>query len=489
MGKSIIAICFLLCIILPNVFAASKIKHIIVLMEENRSFDHMFGYYPGVNGLTGKEFNLLDPADPKSTSIMVNKNQPQIALCDPDHGTPGTTIKIFGAAAAKNDFTNATMTGFVERESKNAKTNYCNVMEMMNPETVPVITALAQNFGLMDHFFCDHPGPTWPNRLFMLTATSAGDTSTGAYYHNKAGALYPQATFYDQLNKEGLQWKHYYNDTPWELFIESVANNMKHVVPMAQFYADAKAGTLPSFAFINPRLSANTTTKEASNDQHPDHDVSLGEKYYKDIYEALRASPQWNETLYIITYDEHGGFYDHVPTPLNVPPPGDGEASYPDTGFLFDRLGVRIPALLISPWIPKGLVISEPPAAQKPAPNSQYALTSIMATARKLLGMTSPPLTKRDAWAATFEHVFTLDTPRTDCPLHLPEAAKPSPFFSIEAEADLPVNGLQEYVMKILASLAGVDYPHHITRQGDIGAWTQEHLRIHAQRTGQQLHV
>jgi len=265
-----------------------------------------------------------------------------------------------------------------------------------------------------------------------------------------------------------------------------VANNRQNVKPITQFYTDARTGNLPSFAFINPRLTVNETTKEASNDQHPDHDVSLGEKYYKDIYEALRASPQWNETLFIVTYDEHGGFYDHVPTPLNVPPPGDGEASYPDKGFLFDRLGVRIPTLLISPWIPKGLVISAPPAAQKPAQNSEYALTSIMATARKLLGMTSPPLTKRDAWAATFEHVFSLSSPRTDCPLHLPSAAKPSPYFSIEAEANLPVNGLQEYVMTALASLAGVEYPTHIQRQGDIGEWTQEHLRIHAERTNQQ---
>jgi len=379
------------------------------------------------------------------------------------------------------------MQGFVERQVAQASTNYCNVMSMMNPTTVPVITALADNFALFERFFCDHPGPTWPNRLYMLTATAAGLTETGDFYHNKPGELFPQPTFYDQLTKEGLTWRNYYNDTPWELFLAGVANNLANVKPIGQLYDDARNGKLPNFAFINPRLAANITTKEASNDQHPDHDVSLGERFYKDIYEALRASPQWNETLMIVTYDEHGGYYDHVATPLNVPPPGDGEESYPDKGFLFDRLGVRIPTLLISPWIPKKTLINNPPDAQKPAKNSEYALTSIMATARKLLGMQSGPLTKRDAWAATFEHVFSLSEPRTDCPLHLPSAAKPSPDFSIEAEGELPVNGLQQHVMTVLASLAGVKYPSHITRQADIGEWLQEHLQIHAEKTGQRL--
>lgn len=120
--------------------------------------------------------------------------------------------------------------------------------------------------------------------------------------------------------------------------------------------------------------------------------MANGEAYYKAIYEALRASPLWEELLFIITYDEHGGFYDHVPPPMGVPPP-DNIPSYPDKNFPFNRLGIRIPALAISPWIAKGQVISLPPAAQKPAANSVYTLTSILPTIRNLLGMSSPPLT------------------------------------------------------------------------------------------------
>ena len=167
----------------------------------------------------------------------------------------------------------------------------------------------------------------------------------------------------------------------------------------------------------------NVSTGEGSNDQHPDHDVALGEALIKDVYEAVRASPQWNETLFIITYDEHGGFYDHV-VPPNAPNPGGagaGGPSYPDAGYNFTQLGVRIPTVLVSPWIERGTVVSEPPPAQRPTNDSQYNLTSIMATARKLLGMPTTPLTKRDAWAGTFEHVLSRRAPRgdADCPAHL----------------------------------------------------------------------
>lgn len=464
----------------------SKIKHIIVLMEENRSFDHFFGWYPGVNGLTGKEYNQVNTSDPNSDKIFVTKTQPWIAPCDPDHSTIATAVKVFGhEAVLKNDTTNPTMCGFVEWEGLigHRSTNYCAVMEMLTPEHLPVATALAEEFVMFDRFFASHPGPTNPNRLFALTGTSAGLTETGPWYHNINGKFFPQKSFFDQLEEEGLTWRNYFNDTPWELFLEKLAHSPDNLMPMEQFFVDASEGTLPSYAWINPRSGMNLTLMQGSNDDHPDHDVALGEQFYKDIYEALRASPQWEETLFIITFDEHGGYYDHVPTPMGIPPPGDGETSYPDANVEFNQLGVRIPTLLISPWIPKGLVLSEPPAAQKPEPNSEYSLTSIMATARILLGMKSPPLTKRDAWSATFEQVFNLSAPRTDCPMHLPSAPPPSPGFDVKKELAMPVNGIQEQIMTVHAHLAGVHYPHHIQHQGKVSQWMQDHLRIHVDKT------
>lgn len=252
--------------------------------------------------------------------------------------------------------------------------------------------------------------------------------------------------------------------------METIALNPDNVQPMDAFYRDAAAGELPAYSWINPRSGMDIATGIGSNDQHPDHDVAAGELFLKEIYEGLRASPNWNETLLVITYDEHGGFWDHVPPP-GAPVP-DTKASYPDFNYTFDRLGVRIPTVLVSPLIPRGTVVSAPPAAQKPAEDSEYEATSIMATARILLGMSdAEPLTARDAWAATFEHVLSLDAPRADCPMELPDAPAPqSPFDDPAYEASLPPNDLQLDMADMLAKLAGEANPMKLERQDQVSA-------------------
>jgi phospholipase C len=142
--------------------------------------------------------------------------------------------------------------------------------------------------------------------------------------------------------------------------------------------------------------------------------VANGQRLVKEVYEALRAGPQWNQTLLIVTYDEHGGFYDHVATPTAGVPSPDGVRGPPPFFFKFDRLGVRVPTIMISPWIKKGTVVGR---ASGPTDTSEYEHSSIPATIKKIFNLSSDFLTKRDAWAGTFEHIFTeLDQPRTDCP-------------------------------------------------------------------------
>lgn len=461
--------------------AASKderIKHVVVLMLENRPFDHFFGWFDGVNGLTGNEYNLVDPSDPQSERVFVDSKAPFLNECDPCHSTPCTTQKLFSKGTDKP----ADMGGFVNYQNSSSDENYCNVMQGFPPEKVPILSTLASEFGIMDRFFASHPGPTWPNRMFSLTATSAGSTETSCWYHDIPGKLYPQKTIYDQVAAAGKTWKNYFNDTPWELILESVAHSPHNLHPLDQFYTDAREGNLPSFSWINPRSGMNVTTGVGSNDQHPDHDVSAGEQYIKDIYEALRGGKGWEETLFVITYDEHGGFYDHVvPPSAGVPPPGDGETSYPDPGFKFDRLGVRLPTLLISPWIKKGSVFSEPPEFAKPANNSEYELTSIISTARILLGIKEGPLTDRDAWAATFDHtIFELDEPRVDCPLHLPEALPPTLPSSVEQR--LMLNHLQVDISQVHHYLGGrmSDIP---TTQGELSEWLVSQYESHVTST------
>jgi len=214
--------------------------------------------------------------------------------------------------------------------------------------------------------------------------------------------------------------------------------------PVDEFEWYCKEGQLPNYVWVAPRFFPVPEFPE--NDQHPSHDVSLGELFIKWVYETLRASPQWNSSALIITYDEHGGFYDHVPTPLHVPNP-DGRISS-DPPFDFTRLGVRVPTIIASPWINPGTVVHE---AQGPMNNSQYEHSSIAATLKKIFGLPNF-LTKRDEWAGTFEQVFLQrTTPRTDCPTSLPTPppdVMPKPI-------DHPLNDLQKSFIKFASVLNG----------------------------------
>jgi phospholipase C len=177
----------------------------------------------------------------------------------------------------------------------------------------------------------------------------------------------------------------------------------------------------------------------------------LGEALIKEVYEVLRAAPTWSETLFIITYDEHGGYYDHVSPPSRVPAPPISK-SYPDK-FDFTRLGVRIPTLAISPWVPKGLVVGK---ANGPFPGSEYDTTSILATMRKLFNF-SAPLTVRDAWSGSFEHILSEPAPRSDCPLRLPDVPISLGRSHALKEAALPLNDLQKDIVMSFRRLRGMD--------------------------------
>jgi len=190
-----------------------------------------------------------------------------------------------------------------------------------------------------------------------------------------------------------------------------------------KFYEACESGKLPSFSFLLPRQGTNETTGDGSNDDHPCHDVALGEKLLKDTYEAIRASPAWNRTLLVVTYDDSGGFYDHAPLVTGVPAPDDIPSCSTKTDYTL--LGPRLPTLLISPLISKGRVIHEPSGPigtpARPYPNSQYEHSSITATLTDIFDLPGP-LTRRDRWAGSFFAELDLDEPRTDAIVHTPDA-------------------------------------------------------------------
>ncbi|KAJ9469037.1 Non-specific phospholipase C2 [Diplonema papillatum] len=427
---------------------AGKIKHVVLLMEENRSFDHMCGFFPGVNGLKGNETNPYNTSDPNSPVVTVSRDSPYVGPYDPDHGLPATTEKIFGARGLKENATAARMDGFVETEARSGHSPAGSVMQMFTPDRLPVLYNLSREFAIFDRFFCSVPGPTWPNRLFQLMGTSQGNTATGHPNHHTG--LYFGRTIFDQIEDVGLDWRFYFADVPLEMaMLAKVVANPEKVKPMDQFRKDARAGTLPAFSWMNPRWFVDPATFEGANDQHPDHDVRLGDALLKEVYEELRNGPEWNSTLFIVTYDEHGGFYDHVSPPMDVPAPDEWK-SYPDK-FDFKRGGVRVPALLISPWVKKGTVIS---AAGGPDPTSEYELTSVLSTMKNLFGF-ERFLTKRDAWAAPFDEHLSEASPRTDCPKAAPPAPKSLGPEHARAEAAQPLNDLQKDIVRQLAAVRG----------------------------------
>lgn len=196
------------------------------------------------------------------------------------------------------------------------------------------------------------PSSTQPNRLYVHSGTSAGATSN---IPAKLVKGYPQRTIFENLDDAGISFGIYYQNIPATLFYR----NLRKIKYWGKFHPygtsfkkDARDGKLPGYAVVEQRYM--DTKSEPANDDHPSHDVYQGQMFVKEVYETLRASPQWNETLLVITYDEHGGFYDHVATPVRGVPSPDGIVGPEPFLFKFDRLGVRVPTIAVSPWIQKG---------------------------------------------------------------------------------------------------------------------------------------
>jgi len=225
---------------------------------------------------------------------------------------------------------------------------------------------------------------------------------------------YPQKTIYDSLYEAGYTWMDYFHDFPSALFLARLREPQYWdcFSDMAGFYDDVAAGTLPNYSFVEPRWF--NFYDWGASDEHPPHDVKLGEYLIADMYEALRAGPKWESTLFIITYDEHGGFYDHVPPPQDgIPAPDDHRPPSNQPPFNFERLGIRVPCIAISPWINKKTVIHEP------STNNHYTHTSVLSTLKNVFNLPEF-LTKRDAWSPAFDNIVQArSTPRTDAPRKL----------------------------------------------------------------------
>ncbi|CAM8886454.1 unnamed protein product [Rhodiola kirilowii] len=433
--------------------STSPIKTIVVIVMENRSFDHMLGWMKSINteinGVNGSQFQQLNASDPTSQKIFFS-NQSVYIDPDPGHSFQAIREQIFGSE--NTSAVPAPMNGFAQQPlAMTGNTNMSHdVMNGFNPHMISVYKTLVSEFAVCDRWFASVPASTQPNRLYVHSGTSHGATSNIA---KLLAAGYPQRTIFDNINDEGLSWGIYYQNIPATLFYKNL-RKLKYALKFhpyeLSFKSDAKNGKLPNYTVIEQRYFDSKL--EPANDDHPSHDVYQGQMFIKEVYETIRASPQWNETLMVITYDEHGGYYDHVSTPVSGVPSPDEIVGPEPFNFTFNRLGVRVPAILISPWIEKGTVLHGPNG--KPTATSEYEHSSIPATVKKIFNLQSPFLTKRDAWAGTFETVLTRITPRTDCPEQLPT---PPPIRMSDPNEDAKITEFQQEMIQ-LASVVTRDH-------------------------------
>ncbi len=424
--------------------ALEQIDHIVVLMLENRSFDCMLGKLypasPGFDGLTGSESNI----DTNGQAVRVwnspGTDSSSLSIPDPDPGELFVDInmQLFGNPNPASPAPAPTMSGFarnyVDQKAGDSEYDPKKVMHYFTPEQVPVISRLARQFAVCDRWFASAPCQTWPNRFFVHTATANG-------YVNNSPTHFPYTmdTIYNRFELAGRDdWKIYFHDIAQSKTLAKLWLLPDHFHFYEQFRHDAAQGTLPGYSFIEPRYFSDWSMP---NDQHPPHVVTLGEQLIADVYNNLRCSSVWTKTLLVITYDEHGGCYDHVPPPSAAPP-----SNGPSAGFNFDRYGVRVPAVIVCPYIPQATVLRPP----GPIP---YDHTSILATLRRRFPELGPPLSGRDAVAPDLANVLTLENPTNLGPEWLdalPYAPAPNLVARVQ---DGPLNKMQQALVDLAANL------------------------------------
>lgn len=338
----------------------------VVLMLENRSYDHVLGaraleglggdgLRPGMGNLD-LDGNLVRPFPATRSSLCA---------IDPPHGW----------TAAHNQFNSGANDGFVtvHQRSHNSRTAI-EPMQYQTRETMPVTWALADAYTTCDRYFCSVMGPTWPNRMYWHTGESNGINANDLPVQ---GFNWP--SIHHRLDEAGVAWGYYYGNIAVPSFITDLPGVVDRCYPFTQFYDHAIAGQLPPVVYIDPAFY--------TNDDHPPLHPILGQQLIASIYSSLALSPQWKECTFIITYDENGGFFDHVPPP-KVPD------DYAAMGF--DQLGFRVPTTVVGPYVKPGYVSSV-----------QYDHTSVLKHFEKLHGLR--PLTTRSTAANDLTDCFDLD--------------------------------------------------------------------------------
>lgn len=401
-----------------------SLRHVVVLMMENRSFDHMLGAlkatHPNIDGLTGNESN----PDTSGAQVRVQPLAEYQSQLDPDpnHHFAAVNLQIFNSTQHGPPLP-ATMQGFIGsyfNQQQNTAHSH-DILYYFTPDKLPVLTKLATQYAVFNRWFASIPGPTICNRAFAHYGTSFGQVSMDIFYEGKAFQA-----IYTRLLSAGHTCKlFYYDEASSTMEVVNLLQNQAALFgTFPDFLTACSQNALPDYCFIEPNYTdhpAPDGSGEAiASDQHPDHDVRAGEQFIAQVYNAIRSNPNlWPNTALLLVYDEHGGIYDHVPPP-SCSPDTPFIAQPADTGtldsFSFDRLGVRVPAILISPWVPAGSVI-----------NDTFDHACIPATVTEFFQLPDVPRSQRERNANTFLGNLTLGSMRADdeCPTFVIQPQNP----------------------------------------------------------------
>jgi phospholipase C len=393
-----------------NKAGIKALQRVVVLMMENRSFDHMLGGLkarnPKIDGLTGNESN----ADTTGALVQVQPLAEYQSQLDPDpnHHFGAVNLQIFGDPSNGPPL-QPTMQGFV-KSYFNQQQDVAHSREILYyfaPEKLPVLTTLATEFAVFNRWFSSIPGPTICNRAFAHYGTSFGQVSMNMFYVGKK-----YKSIYERLLAAGHKCKlYYYDEASSTMEVVNLLQNQPSLFgTFSDFLNACDQNALPEYSFLEPNYTDHDALDGSGEaiacDQHPDHDVRAGEQFIATVYNRIRQNPKlWPNTALLVVYDEHGGIYDHVPPPACTP---DGFSATPaDTGthdgFNFDRLGVRVPAILVSPWVQKGSVIDE-----------VFEHACIPGTITEFLLGTYDARSPREIASSNFLNYLSLDAMRAD---------------------------------------------------------------------------
>jgi phospholipase C len=392
----------------------NPIENIVVLMQENRSFDTYMGHLYKYEGVTATDIDSAPDTTTNPNSMgqpEPYQHAPQLCFADTDHSWHGSHEEWDNG---KNDGFYVTNNGTMLDDAGLNLLDGDRSLWWYDQTDIPFYYSLYSTFAISDSYFCGLLGPTWPNRMYLYAATSLGETSNVLPDISKYPTPPSNLVIFDELAQRGVSFGLFTESSPGVSVILGAAvayryGSLKPVSSVTDFLAKAKAGTMPQVSFLDPNL---VNEGPGDDDEHPPAQIQVGEDFVWKIVNAITTSPQWAHTALFITYDEHGGEYDHVPPPDACAPDAIAPILYGTADQMtpgdFKRYGFRVPIIAISPYSKKGYVS-----------HTVYSHTSITRFIEAKFKI--PALTARDANADPFSDMFDWTSPPFVKPPTFPE--------------------------------------------------------------------